>query len=261
MREVLLAEGHPETGALDRRIVLHERLEFLVVDHVGFALADAGIVQRLVDLVRLGDHPLAVLVIAALLGHLADVDLGIEVRGEGHAVVAGIAVHDVEVVDLVEVVLGGISREDGRDTRVETAAEDGREAGGLEAVLIGPLPRVLEVRLVARLVVGRVEVVAAAFEAGVHDREVLIRQGHVHDDIGFEGAEKLAQLRNIVGIDLGGLHAVAADGCGDGVAFGLGPARKHHIRKDGIGRDLLRHDRTDASGSDNKRSTHRNRRI
>ena len=66
----------------------------------------------------------------------ADVDLGVEVRGESHAVVAGVAVDDVKVVDLVEMVLGGIGREDGRHARVEAAAEDRREARGLEAVLI-----------------------------------------------------------------------------------------------------------------------------
>ena len=121
-----------------------------------------------------------------------------------------------------------------RDTRVETAAEDGRKTGGLETVLIGPLPRILEVRLVARLVVGRVEVVAAAFEAGVHDREILVRKRHVDHDVGFERAEQFAQLRHAVGVDLGGLHAVAADGGRNGVAFGFGTAGQHHVREAGL---------------------------
>ena len=112
-------------------------------------------------------------------------------------------------------------------------------------------------RLVAGLVVGRVEVVAAALEAGVHDREVLIRQGDVDDDVGLEGAEQLAQRRHVVGIDLGGLHAVAADGGRHGVAFGFGTAGQHHVREDGIGSDLLGHDRSDATRTDDKGSTHR----
>ena len=257
MRQVLLAEGHPEARTTDRGIVLHERLQLLVVDDVRLALADARIIERLVDLVRLGHHPLSVLVITPFLGHLADVDLGVEVRGESHAVVAGVAVDDVKVVDLVEMVLGGIGREDGRHARVETAAEDRRESRGLEAVLIGPLPRVFEMRLVLRLVVGRVEVVAAAFEAGVHDREILVRKRHVDHDVGFERAEQFAQLRHAVGVDLGGLHAVAADGGRNGVAFGFGTAGQHHVREDGIGRDFLRHHRSDAAGSDYQRFTHR----
>ena len=251
VREVLLTEGHPETGALDGRIVLDERFKLLVVDHVGFALADAGIVERTVDFVRLGDDPFAVFVIAALLRHLADVDFGVEVRGEGHAVIAGVAVHDIEVMNLVEMVLGGIGREDGRNARIEAAAEDRRQPRGLEAVLIGPLPRIFEMRLVLGLVIGRVEVVAAAFEAGVHDRQVLIRQGHVDHDVGTERAEEFAQFGHIVGIDLRGLDTAAADSRRNGVALGFGTAGQHHVRKNGIGGDFLGYDRSDASGTDN----------
>ena len=166
--------------------------------------------------------------------------------------VAGVAVDDVEVVDLVEVVLGGVGREDGRHARVEAAAEDRREARGLEAVLVGPLPRILEVGFVLGLVVGRVEVVASALQAGVHDRQILIGQRHVDDDVGPEGAEELAELRHAVGVDLGGLHPPAADGGRHGVAFRLGAAGQHHVGEYGVGGDLLRHDRADASCSDDK---------
>ena len=232
-----------------------------MVDDVRLALADLGIVQRTVDLVRLGNDPLAVLIVAALLGHLADVDLRVEVRGEGHAVVTGVAVHDIEVVDLVEVVFGGIGREDGRHARIEAAAEDGRQAGSLEAILVGPLPRILEMGLVLGLVVGRIEVVAATLEAGIHDRQILIRERHVDHDVGLEGPEEFAQLRHVVGVDLGGLHPVASDGRGNGIAFGFGSAGQHHLREDRIGSDLLGHDRSDTSGSDNQCFTHRYKRF
>ena len=160
-------------------------------------------------------------------------------------------------MDFVEVVLGGIGREDRRHARVEAAAEDRRQARGLEAVLVGPLPRIFEMRLVAGFVVGRVEVVAAAFQTGIHDRQVLIRERHVDDDIRLEGPEQLAQLRHVVGIDLGGLHAVATDGRRHGIAFGFGTGGQHHVRENGVGGDLLRHHRTDTSCSDNQRFTHR----
>ncbi len=204
------------------------------------------------DFVGLGHDPLAVLVVAALLGHLADVDFGIEVGGESHAVVTGVAVHDVEVVDLVEVVLGRIGGEDRRHARIEAAAEDGRKSLGLEAVLVGPLPRILEVRLVLGLVIGRVEVVHAAFEAGVHDGEVLVGEGYIDHDVGTERAEQRAQVGHVVGIDLGGFHAAAADGRVNGIAFRFGAAREHDVRENGIGGDLLRHHRTDASGADDQ---------
>ena len=112
-------------------------------------------------------------------------------------------------------------------------------------------------RLVLGFVVGRVEVVAAALEAGVHDREVLIRQRDIDYDVGTERAEEFAELRHVVGIDLGGLHPVAADGGRHGIAFGFGAAGQHHIREHGIGGDLLGHHGADASRTDNQRFTHR----
>ena len=105
-------------------------------------------------------------------------------------------------------------------------------------------------RLVLRLVVGRIEVVAPALEAGIHDGEVLVRQGDVDDDVGLESAEQRTQLGHAVGIDLGRLDPVAADGSGDGVALGLGTAGEHDLRKYGIGGDLLRDDRADTARTD-----------
>jgi len=55
-------------------------------------------------------------------------------------VVARVAVHDIEVMYLVEVMFGGIGREYGSDAGVEAAAEDGRKPCLAEPVLIGPLP-------------------------------------------------------------------------------------------------------------------------
>ena len=48
--EVLLAEGHPEAGALDGGLVLHKALNLLVVEEVAFLRTDIGIGQGLVNL-------------------------------------------------------------------------------------------------------------------------------------------------------------------------------------------------------------------
>ena len=106
-------------------------------------------------------------------------------------------------------------------------------------------------RFVLWLVVGRIEVIDAAFQAGVHDREILIGKGHVDDDIGTEGAEEFAQFGNAVGIDLSGLYAAAADRRRNGVALGFGTTGQHHVCKNGISGDFLGYDRSDASGTDN----------
>src|SRR5690606_41354354 len=62
-------------------------------------------------------------------------------------------------------------------SRIEAGAEQRHATRLLEALAIGPLPLVFELGNVARLVVRRVEVVDARFEAGIHQREVLVGQG------------------------------------------------------------------------------------
>ena len=135
--------------------------------------------KRLVYLVRFGHHPLAVLVVTAFLSHLADIDFGVEVRGESHAVIAGVAVHDIEVVNLVEMVFGGIGGENSCHSRIEAAAQNSRQPFLLEALLIGPLPRILEMRLVLGFVIGCIEVVHPALQAGVHDGQILVGKSQV----------------------------------------------------------------------------------
>ena len=127
-----------------------------MVQEVALLRADFWVGQRLFK--RFGLHPFAVLPIESLLGDFADVDFRVEVGGEGLVVVAGVAVDNVEVLNLVKVMLGGISRVDARYARIETATEDGCQASLFKAVFEGPLPRIFKVCLVFRLVVGRVEV-------------------------------------------------------------------------------------------------------
>ena len=73
-----------------------------MIDQVGPAGADLRIVDIAGDGERVDLDPLARLPVLAPLGDLTEVDLGIEVRGEGLAMVAGVAVDDVDGVDLVE---------------------------------------------------------------------------------------------------------------------------------------------------------------
>ena len=230
--EVLLPEGHPEACTLDGGIVDDERLYLLVVKQVALLGTDAGIGQRLVYLHWFRLDVLAVLPVEALLGYLADVDFGVEVRGEGFVVVASVAVHDVEVLHLVEVMFAGIGCEDAGHARVEATAQNGAETSFLEAFAVSPLPRVLEVRLVLGLVVGRVEVVAARLQAGLHDGEVLIGQGEVHHDVGLIAAEELDELFHAVGIHLSCLDLRAVllveDFC-QSDALLLGATGYHHF--------------------------------
>ena len=118
--------------------------------------------------------------------------------------VAAVAVEDVERVDFVEVVLLRVGGEHLRHAGVETTAEDGREAGLLELLAVSPLPGILKVRLLRRLVVGRIEVAHAGGEAGVHDREVLVRERDVHHEVGLVFPDQRRRGRHVHRVDLRG---------------------------------------------------------
>ena len=161
---------------------------FLVVQQVHILLA------HLVELVlpldaHSGDlHPVAVLPVAAGGGHLTQVDLRVEVGGKSIAVVAAVAVQDINGVDGVELVLFGVGAVSLGHARVKAAAQQSGQAGLLELFCIGPLPAVIKVGgeagLLAallvnsapggivgilRLVVGGIHIVDTALQAGIHD--------------------------------------------------------------------------------------------
>ncbi len=138
MGEVFLSECHPESRAAQCGEILHEALEFLVIEQVALARTDVGVGEGAVYLEILCLDPFPFLPVFPFLGDFADIDFRIEIGGEGFAVVAGVAVHDVEVTHLGEMVLGGVSHEYGGDSGA--AAEDGRQAGLFEAIAVGPLP-------------------------------------------------------------------------------------------------------------------------
>jgi len=165
----------------------------------------------------------AVLPVAAGGRHLAQVDLRVEVGGKGIAVVAAVAVQDVDGVNGVELVLFGVGAVSLGDTRVKAAAQQGGQAGFLKLFGVGPLPAVIKVgretgllaallvdgapfRVVGvlRLVVGSVHIVDAAGKAGVHDGQVLIGQGDVHDQVRLVSLDEGDDLFGLVGVHLGG---------------------------------------------------------
>ena len=116
-------------------------------------------------------------------------------------VVAGIAIDDVEILDLLEVMLGSIGSEDRSHAWVEATAEDSGEASFLETLTISPLPAVFEVRFILWLVVGSVHIVDTSFETGIHDGEVLIRESKVDTKLRLELLHQCHESRDIVSID------------------------------------------------------------
>ena len=202
MLDVVVREGHPEADLLQALDVLDEAFLFLVIDQVGLDRADLGIVDHRRYAERIDLDPLAVFPVFAALRDFPEIDLRIEVRREGFAVAAGVAVDDVDRVDLVIEFLLRVGAEDVGDARIESAAQDRHQTLVLELIVVGPLVFVRKFGFFTRLVVGGVHVVDARLEAGIHDRQILIRKRHVDDEVGLDLLQQLDGLGNVVGVDL-----------------------------------------------------------
>ena len=226
MRQVFFAECHPETGFLDFGNELDERFEFLVPEEVAFARPDLRIVDRLVFGHRRDFVEFSVFVELALLGDFADVDFRVEVRRERLSVISRVAIDDIERVYFVEIVLLAVSGIDVGNARIESGTEERHDSRFLEAVVVGPLPGIFEMRLVLRLVVRRVDVIHALGKARVHDGKVLVGERDVYHQFRLEIADEGGDFRGLVGIDFCRVDGNVLDVFGDCVALGLCPARE-----------------------------------
>ena len=176
------------------------------MQEIAFAGTDVGIVQWLMYLHRFCLDVLSVLVVESLLGDFTNIDFGIEVGGECLVMISGIAVHDIQIVDLIEVMLCGIGSKHTGHTRVESATQDGAKTGLLETFAIGPLPAVFKVSLILRLIIGGIQIVATGLQTGFHNGKILIWQSQVHHDIGLVCAKQFYKLFHTIRIHLCRLH-------------------------------------------------------
>ncbi len=89
--------------------------------------------------------------------------------------------------------------------------------------------------LVFRLIVGRIEIIAATSQTGIHDGQVLIRQGKVYHQLRLIVGEEGFQLLHVVSIHLSSLdvHLIAGlvDILHDLVALSLATAGYHKVCK------------------------------
>ena len=202
--EIALSECHEETDPLNFRNVYGQRFKLFVMQKIHILHSDGIEIVFPLDAHRGDLYPLAVLDIASGRGNLAEIYFRVEVCCERIAVIAAIAVKDIDRVDRVELMLFCISAVSLCNAGIEAAAEKSRKSGLLELLFICPLPAVIEVCREAllfasllvdlsplgivrilRFVVCSIHIVDAADEAGVHDRKILVRKRDVHDQIGL----------------------------------------------------------------------------
>ena len=92
------------------------------------------------NLKRFRLHPFSIFPIESFLGNLTDINLWIEVRGKCLMMVTCVTVDNIQVLYLVKVMLGSISRIDTGYTRIKATSENCRQACLLETLTISPLP-------------------------------------------------------------------------------------------------------------------------
>ena len=201
-----MAEGHKEADALDALDVDAEAFQLLVVQQVHVLFAHACKVIFALNFHGFGFYPMAVLPVAAVSSYFADVDFRVEVGGKRIAVVAAVAVQNIDVVNLVKIVLLCIGRENAGYARVKAAAQNSADAGLFEFLAVSPLPFILKLCRVQRLIVGSINIVRFGGKAGVHDNQILIGKCQVQNDIGIVFVDDGNQLVHVVGIHLLGVN-------------------------------------------------------
>src|SRR5690606_23459846 len=137
------------------------------------------IVQRLMYLMWPSIDPLTVFPVLTLLRYFADIDFSVEIRRKGLTMIACVAVNNVEIVNLLEMVLRCISSIDIGNSGVKAAAQDCSEPCFFELVLICPLPFVFKLGFVLWLIVGCVKVSYSSFKTGIHYSQILIGEGYI----------------------------------------------------------------------------------
>ena len=165
---------------------------------------------------------------------------------------AVVAVDDVDGLDGVEQELLRVGAVDVRLAGIETAAEHRHDALVLVAILILPLPGVLELGDIARLVVGRVHVVHARLQARIHDRQILVGKRHVDHEVGLDLVDQGDRLGDVVGIDLADLdrrHAALGHGL---AAYEAARCEVNLLEHVAVHRALLRGDGSSRTGANDE---------
>ena len=117
--------------------------------------------------------------VGTFCGNLTDVDFRVKVGCERIAVVAAVAVEDVDVVDLIKFMFESVSGEYAGNTRVKAAAQQCSDASLFKAFTVSPLPAVLKFCSIFWLIVCSIYIVGLGCKAGIHDGQILIWQSEV----------------------------------------------------------------------------------
>ena len=173
------------------------------------------------NLHRLCLYPMAIFPVRTVRRHFTQIDLRIKIGGKRIAMVAAIAVENINCLDLIKIMFQCISGKDTGDTRIKAASEKCRDACFFKLFLISPLPGIVKICRksglfaaffidftplfvigIFRLIIGGINIIHLACQTRIHDRQILIRQCHIQNGIRLIRLDQCDQFFHMICIHL-----------------------------------------------------------
>ena len=221
MCQIALTEGHEEANAFYAGDILSQRFNFLMVQQIHILHANLREIILAFNSHRRDFYPMTVFPIRTGSRNLTQVNFRVEVGSERITVVAAVAVQNINSFDFIKIMLQCVSGEYTGNTGVKASAEQSHDAGLLKFFFISPLPGIIEVSREAlflaalvinctpcgivnvfRLIVSGIDVINLAFQAGIHNSQVLIRQSNIQHCIRLVSLNQLHKLFLAVSVNL-----------------------------------------------------------
>ena len=190
-----------------------------MIQQVGITRTDIGISQILVVFQWFGGHPFAFFIITSVLSNFADIDFRIKIGSERFVMVAGITVHNIQVVHLVKMMFCCVGCINATYSRIESTTQYRCQSCVFKTFFISPLPAVFEMSFILWFIVCCIQIIHPGFQTSFHDGQILIRQSYIDDDFGFETIKQGYQFVYIVRIYLCSLNSWIADSFYDCITF------------------------------------------
>ncbi len=169
MGQIALSKGHEKTNSMNSRHVKRQRFQLLVMQKIHLFGADLRKVINAFDFHRLCFHPVTIFPIAAFCRNFADINFGIKVSRKRIAVIAGIAVQNINIVNFIKLMLESIGRKNAGDAGIKSTAQKSGNSGIFKFFAVGPLPAVFEFCGILGFIVCSIHIVCFSGKTSVHN--------------------------------------------------------------------------------------------
>ncbi len=95
----------------------------------------------------------------------------------------GVAVQDIQVMNLVEKVFLRVRGKYVCYARVEAGTKDCDKTFFFKSIMVSPLPAILKVSNIRGFIIGGIHIMDPRFQTRIHDVQILIGEGEIEDNI------------------------------------------------------------------------------